>query len=124
MYNYSLNVNYKNTNKEDDDYRSLLLKAFNLEQYDNDKIMKTNKMIYDTIKDNLKIKSIINLLKKYKYSSIFIIDDNEPELYFVFLFSFEYFDLYHKCLQELHYNNTISESSYNKLFNELNKNIK
>ena len=124
MYNYSLNVNYKNTNKEDDDYRSLLFKAFNLEQYDNDKIMKTNKMIYDTIKDNLKIKSIINLLKKYKYSSIFIIDDNEPELYFVFLFSFEYFDLYHKCLQELHYNNAISESSYNKLFNELNKNIK
>ena len=76
------------------------------------------------LKTILKLNLLLTFLKKYKYSSIFIIDDNEPELYFVFLFSFEYFDLYHKCLQELHYNNAISESSYNKLFNELNKNIK
>jgi hypothetical protein len=124
MYNYTLQVKYKNNNDEDQNYRKLLLDAFHLEQYDNDKIMNKMKLIYDIIKNNDKIKSIIQLLKKYKYSSIFIINDNEPELYLIFLFSFEYFDLFHKCLQELHFNNTITELSYNNLYNELNKNIK
>tara|TARA_B100001093_G_scaffold480212_1_gene509868 strand:- start:1014 stop:1388 length:375 start_codon:yes stop_codon:yes gene_type:complete len=124
MYNYTLQVNYKNNNDEDQNYRKLLLNAFHLEQYDNDKIMNKMKLIYNIIKNNDKIKSIIQLLKKYKYSSIFIINDNEPELYLIFLFSFEYFDLFHKCLQELHFNNTITELSYNNLYNELNKNIK
>ena len=124
MYNYTLQVKYKNNNDEDQKYRKLLLDAFHLEQYDNDKIMNKMKLIYDIIKNNDKIKSIIQLLKKYKYSSIFIINDNEPELYLIFLFSFEYFDLFHKCLQELHFNNTITELSYNNLYNELNKNIK
>ena len=124
MYNYTLQVKYKNNNDEDQNYRKLLLDAFHLEQYDNDTIMNKMKLIYDIIKNNDKIKSIIQLLKKYKYSSIFIINDNEPELYLIFLFSFEYFDLFHKCLQELHFNNTITELSYNNLYNELNKNIK
>jgi hypothetical protein len=124
MYNYTLQVKYKNNNDEDQNYRKLLLDAFHLEQYDNDKIMNKMKLIYDIIKNNDKIKSIIQLLKKYKYSSIFIINDDEPELYLIFLFSFEYFDLFHKCLQELHFNNTITELSYNNLYNELNKNIK
>lgn len=124
MYNYTLQVKYKNNDDEDQNYRNLLLNAFYLEQYDNDIIMNKMKLIYDIIKNNDKIKSIIQLLKKYKYSSIFIINDNEPELYLIFLFSFEYFDLFHKCLQELHFNNTITELSYNTLYNELNKNIK
>ena len=124
MYNYTLQVKYKNNNDEDQNYRKLLLDAFHLEQYDNDTIMNKMKLIYDIIKNNDKIKSIIQLLKKYKYSSIFIINDDEPELYLIFLFSFEYFDLFHKCLQELHFNNTITELSYNNLYNELNKNIK
>jgi hypothetical protein len=124
MYNYTLQVKYKNNDDEDQNYRKLLLDAFHLDQYDNDKIMNKMKLIYDIIKNNGKIKSIIQLLKKYKYSSIFIINDNEPELYLIFLFSFEYFDLFHKCLQELHFNNTITELSYNNLYNELNKNIK
>ena len=124
MYNYTLQVKYKNNEDEDQNYRKLLLDAFHLEQYDNDTIMNKMKLIYDIIKNNGKIKSIIQLLKKYKYSSIFIINDNEPELYLIFLFSFEYFDLFHKCLQELHFNKAITELSYNNLYNELNKNIK
>ena len=46
MYNYTLQVKYKNNNDEDQNYRKLLLDAFHLEQYDNDTIMNKMKLAY------------------------------------------------------------------------------
>lgn len=121
MYNYSTNVKYKNQN-ENGLYRKQLLEAFNLKEYDDDVISKKMKELYNKIKDYSQIKQIITLLKQFKYAKIFIVNEEEENLYLIFMFSFEYFDLFHNCLKELNENNVISDKIFNKLLKALDNN--
>ena len=122
MYNYSTNVHYKNVKYNDNLYRKQLLEAFNLKEYDDDVISKKMKELYNKIKDYSQIKQIITLLKQFKYAKIFIVNEEEENLYLIFMFSFEYFDLFHNCLKELNENNVISDKIFNKLLKALDNN--
>ncbi len=119
MYNYSVNVHYKNVKYNDNLYRKQLLEVFELKEYDDDVISKKMKQLYNKIKDYSQIKQIITLLKQFKYAKIFIVNEEEENLYLIFMFSFEYFDLFHNCLKELNKDNVISDETFNKLLNAL-----
>lgn len=124
MYNYSINVNYKNVEYNDDLYRKQMLEVFDLKEYNDDIIHEKLKQLYNKIKDNPQIKQIITLLKQFKYAKIFIVNEEEENLYLIFMFSFEYFDLFHNCLKELNKDNVISDKTFNKLLDALdNKEI-
>ncbi len=119
MYNYSVNVHYKNVNYNDNLYRKQILEVFDLKEYNDEIISKKMKELYNKIKDYSQIKQIITILKQFKYSKIFIVNEEEENLYLIFMFSFEYFDLFHNCLKELNNNNVISDETFNKLLNAL-----
>ena len=119
MYNYSVNVHYKNVNYNDNLYRKQILEVFDLKEYNDEIISKKMKELYNKIKDYSQIKQIITILKQFKYSKIFIVNEEEENLYLIFMFSFEYFDLFHNCLKELHKDNVISDETFNKLLNAL-----
>ena len=119
MYNYSVNVHYKNVKYNDNLYRNQLLEVFDLKEYDDNAISKKMKQLYNKIKDYSQIKQIITLLKQFKYAKIFIVNEEEENLYLIFMFSFEYFDLFHNCLKELNKDNIISDETFNKLLKAL-----
>ncbi len=119
MYNYSVNVHYKNVQYNDNLYRTQMLEVFGLKEYNDDIISNQMKQLYNKIKDYPQIKQIIKLLKQFKYAKIFIVNEEEENLYLIFMFSFEYFDLFHNCLKELNKDNVISEETFNKLLNAL-----
>ena len=124
MYKFDANVQYKNINNEDDTYRKHLLNVFDLKEYDDKIISAKNKELYQFIKDSTQIQSIIDEISTDKYAQIFIVDKNERELYLYLLFSFEFFDLFHNCLKEYYNNKSISEKTYQLLYNAIHKNQK
>lgn len=117
MYNYSIDVNYNHVpeNKQDTLYRKLLLDVFNTGEYD-DKILTINKIqceLYKQLKDN---KSLIEVLNFFQNNQQLIPLTLHLETCFVFLFSFDFFFIFHKCLQDLDRENIISNVNKENLY--------
>jgi hypothetical protein len=105
------NINYDNTflttyklHTDDDDknlcYQLQLLQALNIINYDS-MIMATNiDKIGFFLQNNSELEDIFKLLQtKYKDTNIaFMIDGRNSNALFQLLFSYEYFDVFHKCL--------------------------
>ena len=92
MYNYNIIVNYKNSSS-DDQYRICFCDVFTMPQYDNDIVLKTINEVFSKYKDNDDFKKIIEFAQR-KF--------NEDELHsFMFLFSWDSFEILHKCLIDL-----------------------
>ena len=111
MYNYSLKLSYKETDG-DDTYRKELLKAMNLEKYDNENISNVIKT------------EILPLLEPHFINVFSMIKDNfqlpvplNNEMCLTLLFAWEYFDLLHLCLGEIKENKV--ENSITNLIAEL-----
>ena len=123
MYNYSFRINYFDLpiNKQDDQYRKDFLKAFNLDKYESDKILKTVDEIYEKVKDNSQMKSILENYEKNVYRYPIEINHNDI---FTFLFSFESFQYLHECLGYLLLNKKIDEECYNKFIFSFKNNSK
>ena len=121
MYNFDINVQYKNINNDDDTYRKHILNVFKLDTFNEKIIGEKIKELYNSIKDSKQIQNIIDEITTDKYAQIFIVDKNERDLFLYLLFSFEFFDLFHNCLKEFHANNIISENTYKLLYNAIHK---
>jgi len=105
------NMNYKSdficTYKllEDDEegashlcYQMQLLQALNMTKFDDFIITKNIEAVYFFIKDYSEIIDLLIVLKeKYKNSNLAFFIENEIAL-FQLLFSYDYFDVFHKCL--------------------------
>ena len=105
------NMNYKSdficTYKllEDDEegashlcYQMQLLQALNMTKFDDFIITKNIEAVYFFIKDYSEIVDLLIVLKeKYKNSNLAFFIENEIAL-FQLLFSYDYFDVFHKCL--------------------------
>jgi len=105
------NINYDNTflttyklHSDDDDrnlcYQLQLLQALNISNYDS-MIMATNiDKIGLFLQNNSELDDILKLLQtKYKDTNIaFMLDGRNSNALFQLLFSYEYFDVFHKCL--------------------------
>ena len=102
-YNSDFICTYKLLEDEEDDcanlcYQTQLLQALNMKNYDNFIITKNIEALYFFLKTNNEIISLLILLKeKYKNSTMAFFIENEMAL-FQLLFSYDYFDIFHKCL--------------------------
>ena len=96
-------------------YKIQLLQAFNLKNFDENKIIEEQNIIFQNFNQYDQIKKLIILLKdKYKLHS------SNDNIIFKLLFSYDYFYIFLTCLRELNNNNIISNNNYNKLINIIN----
>jgi hypothetical protein len=81
-------------------YQTQLLQALNMKNYDDFIITKNIEALYFFLKDNNEVVGLMLALKeKYKASSLAFFIENELAL-FQLLFSYDYFDIFHKCLSK------------------------
>jgi hypothetical protein len=105
------NINYDNTflttyklHSDDDDrnlcYQLQLLQALNIANYDSIILTTHIDKIGYFLQNNSELEAILIALKeKYKDTNIaFMIDERNSNALFQLLFSYEYFDVFHKCL--------------------------
>jgi len=96
-------------------YQIQLLQAFDLKDFDENKIIEEQNIIFEKWNQHKQIYNLILLLKeKYKLYS------NDDNIIFQLLFSYDYFYIFLACLRELYYNNQIQDNNYNKLINIIN----
>ena len=109
-YNNIANINYNNeflcTYKSLDEeyyqnlcYQIQILQALNIANYDETIISNHIEKIYYFLQNYYEIDSILLALKeKYKNTSIALVIENNNSALFQMLFSYDYFDIFHKCL--------------------------
>lgn len=124
IYNNEFICTYKSLEDEYSSnlcYQIQLLQAFNMTKYD-DYILQINmEKIYNLLKENIYIKKIYSLIEK-KYPEINFINsfnDNLDNLFFLqILFSYDYFDLFHKELIHFFNNKNYNFEELEKLLNK------
>jgi hypothetical protein len=124
IYNNEFICTYKSLEDEYSSnlcYQIQLLQAFNMTKFD-DKILQINmEKIYNLLRENIYIKKIYSLIEK-KYPEINFINsfnDNLDNLLFLqILFSYDYFDLFHKELIHFFNNKNYNFEELEKLLNK------
>jgi len=92
-------------------YKQDLLNIFGIEEHCEEKMNTVLMEIYEKMKDILVLKDCIN-----KVSSNFLLSlEQEPELGFIILFSYDYLYLTHTCISEFIEFGKISENSLSNL---------
>lgn len=112
MYNYSLNLTYYTSN-DDDIYRKELLQVFNLQEYNNDIIIKNIINIIPIIDPYFEpIYKLMNEKNQFPFTL-------DKQTCIILLFDWKHFYLFHECLKEIKCNNITN--SIQILLNELKK---
>ena len=119
MYVYDFICTYKLIDEEFRDtlYKQQLLEAFNLREYDENVILEEKKKIYELLKDSLEFLMILEKVNE-KYSQLCNIDYDALSI----LFSYDYFDLFHRYLIDFFMNVDTKQSDtkhYTNLINAL-----
>ena len=121
---------------DEDYYRNLcyqiqLLQAFNMNKYDEFILQKNMEQLFSFLKDNNEIKELIAILEKSLISLQFMLL-NTPEnmkafFYFQILFSYDYFDIFHKCLskyfEDIKKKNILKHDYFEELKTFVNNNL-
>jgi len=106
------NINYNNEflctykNLDEEYYKKLcyqiqMLQALNINKYDELIIPNHIEKIYYFVKNNNEIDNILSTLKeKYENTNISFFIENNNSALFQLLFSYDYFDIFHKCLSQ------------------------
>ncbi len=95
-------------------YQIQLLQFFNLSQFCENKINQKIDIIYNNIKNYPQIIKLLNLVKQ-KNNKINL-DNN---IYFKFLFSYDYFDIFLIALREITHSQNINPNTFNLLINSI-----
>ena len=114
-YDTSIVCTYKILEKYDPEdimYKAQLLQAFNLKSWNGDMIHTIMTRLYNKCKTSEQFKEILKLVPNR-----FVPDDYEMS--FCILFSYHYFDITHKCLQDFFKNDTIGDENYNSMISRL-----
>ena len=123
MYIYDFICTYKMMDNDDDRndlYRIQILQAFGLQCYDNTELNNKIAELYFHMKEKEKekecspLKEIIE--ESYKVNQHICVCDM---LVFTFLFSYDYFDLFHKCLIDFFTLGRILEETKNNLIDKI-----
>jgi len=136
-YNNLENINYNSEflctykSMEEEYYKNLcyqiqILQALNISKYDDTIVSNHIEKIYYFLKNYYEIDIILLVLKeKYKNSSIYFFIENNNSALFQILFSFDYFDIFHKCLCQYLINERLKNEPdiAKKFFNELKDSI-
>jgi len=132
-YNNIENINYNSeflcTYKSMDEeyyqnlcYQIQILQALNISKYDDTIVSNHIEKIYYFLQNYYEIDIILLALKeKYKNSSISFFIENNNSALFQMLFSYEYFDIFHKCLSQYLRDKKLEKEldTNKKYFNEL-----
>lgn len=101
-YNSEFLCTYKSMNEEYYQqlcYQIQMLQALNINSYDDTMVPNHIEKIYYFLQNYYEIDIIILALKeKYKNTSIVFFVENNNSALFQLLFSYDYFDIFHKCL--------------------------
>ena len=111
MYNIDFECSYRNIQDEedsDDQYRKDILNAFGITEYHFDSISHGVSEIYEKIDNNTELH---NLLEEMYKLSPFALTTNDIDLEYglLLLFSYEYFEHFHKILQKYYRNMEFNE---------------
>tara|TARA_B000000557_G_scaffold264745_1_gene271436 strand:- start:3035 stop:3403 length:369 start_codon:yes stop_codon:yes gene_type:complete len=111
MYNIDFECTYKNIQDEegsDDQYRKDVLNAFGISKYHFDSISHKVSEIYKKIDNNTELHKLLQDM--YKLSP-FALTTNDIDLEYglLLLFSYEYFEHFHKILQKYYRNMEFNE---------------
>ena len=119
MYNYSFETTYQDIKGDigDTKYREELLKALQLEKYDDRKIKDKLDKLYEIIKKEL-LKH--DLIKKMQDNSPFPFSLDERNTFILF-FSFGFFNYFHKCLQDFFTKGYFTETNVQLIKNSIEK---
>jgi len=139
MYQADFVCTYKLFDDMDDNdreqmYRIQILQAFDLTEWNDDKINKIIEELYFSIssdgvfndifkkaKTNTHVSEILDIYRanntEIETDKVAIIDEND--IIFKLLFKYEYFDLTHRCIIDFIINKSIDEKYLNKLLSEL-----
>ena len=124
-YNSYFLCTYKSFAEEKDCllcYQIQLLQAFNMNKYDEFIINNNIEKTYLYLRDNEEIKKIINILST-KHGEILLMCENNKDLenivLFQLVFSFDYFEIFHKCLVNFLRSEIESREKGDNLFFEL-----
>ena len=123
MYIYDFICTYKMMDDDDDRndlYRIQILQAFGLQCYDNTALNNKIAELYYHMKEKEKEKECAPLKEiieeSYKVNQHICVCDM---LVFTFLFSYDYFDLFHKCLIDFFTLGRILEETKNNLIDKI-----
>ena len=118
-YNSELVLTYKMFKDDNDSnlcYQIQLLQAFNMLKYDDFILQKNIESVYELLKNNNEIKNILLIIseKMKAYESINSIHNNVKNyVIFQLLFSYNYFETFHKCFSDY-----INEFKKNNILNK------
>lgn len=122
MYCSDFICTYKLHDKDDQIhiYRIQLLQAFNMTDYDEKKLETNINTLYTEVKENQFVCELLDLLlecSKYKMFSDVV--NNDKLAIFKILFSYDFFDLTHRCLCDLFNKKNIIDINKELLINEV-----
>lgn len=109
MYNYNAVIDYKKSD-EDDLYREQICVVFGVEKYDHDVIIDCIRSIHLKYLRNESFKELIKF-SKIKFQ------EEETIYAFMYLFSWDYFELLHLCLNDLNNNDIIAPENFSCIIN-------
>ena len=106
--------------ESEDIYRLQFLQAFQLDNWDDDKIEKETQELFSRVKSLEDFKEIFDKLKQSdKFKFMFIIMGNDDYTLFKVLFMYDLFDLAHKCFCDILNNGIINIDNKNMLLNNI-----
>ena len=121
MYDISFYCTYKMMDTEEDKkamYQFQLLDAFGLKEYNNDKIKAEIMSIYNKIKDCPQFKEICEACGANEQFKDF---KNDEVIMLICFFSFDTFDLFHKCLVDFNIHDYILEDATKNMVNAFSR---
>ena len=122
MYSTDFICTYKLLPEEEQEdlYRIQYLQAFHLEKWNDKIISDTMSQLYKRVKDDSDMKDILNHVSLSNDLQSYInLMGKDSENFFCLLFSFELFDLTHKCICDIMNKSVISEINKKNLIEKL-----
>jgi len=135
-YNSDFLITYRSFKEEyysDLCYKIQLLQAFNMVKYDEYILQENIKKLYFLLRENMELKEIYEILSKKNgqfeiikelFLNNYTHDEMPDDIYYMFffqiLFSYDYFDITHKCLSK-YLNKTLKNNTHSLYFEELKK---
>ena len=121
MYDISFYCTYKMMDSDEDKtamYQYQLLDAFGLKEYDSNKINVEVMSIYNKIKNCPQFKEICEACGTNEQFKDF---KNDEVIMFICFFSFDTFDLFHKCLVDFFIHDYILEDATKNMVNAFSR---
>ena len=115
MYKFNIDIDYHNYPEEQKDfqYKKQLLEVFNTNYENIIKINEIQCLLYNKYCNN---ESLNEVLEFFKNNQTIIPLELSLETCFIFLFSYDYFYLLHKCLQDIHKYNKITKENIENIY--------